>query len=224
MLWPAEACQRARRPGSNATVQRPPATAHAGHRKRRTWYATSPGVGMAGFEPTTFRSQSGRATNLRHIPCRRRESTRPPPAPGGPVPPTGRPVRQRSERRRDRAGRRRRPAGTLGTARTRPAWSRSLRGRSSMAEPLPSKQTVRVRFPSPAPPRLTGSPLTEGRPSGTDSRTNPRPTASNRIPGRRSPQLRSLKRPRPPTPRSPTAGHLYEVPVRRARVVRRDLV
>jgi hypothetical protein len=25
-------------------------------------------VGMAGFEPTTFRSQSGRATNLRHIP------------------------------------------------------------------------------------------------------------------------------------------------------------
>jgi hypothetical protein len=23
---------------------------------------------MAGFEPTTFRSQSGRATNLRHIP------------------------------------------------------------------------------------------------------------------------------------------------------------
>src|SRR5690606_5665604 len=26
-------------------------------------------VGMAGFEPTTFRSQSGRATNLRHIPC-----------------------------------------------------------------------------------------------------------------------------------------------------------
>ncbi len=26
-------------------------------------------VGMAGFEPTTFRSQSGRATNLRYIPC-----------------------------------------------------------------------------------------------------------------------------------------------------------
>ena len=25
-------------------------------------------VGMAGFEPTTFRSQSGRATKLRHIP------------------------------------------------------------------------------------------------------------------------------------------------------------
>ena|GEM_PF-3031610 len=25
-------------------------------------------VGMTGFEPATFRSQSGRATNLRHIP------------------------------------------------------------------------------------------------------------------------------------------------------------
>lgn len=116
---------------------------------------------MAGFEPTTFRSQSGRATNLRHIPCRRRESTRPPPAPGGPVPPAGRPVRQ-AVRVAPPPGRAPLSSSRYpGTARTRPAWPRSLRGRSSMAEPLPSKQTVRVRFPSPAPPRLAGS--TPGR-------------------------------------------------------------
>jgi hypothetical protein len=33
-------------------------------------------VGMTGFEPATFRSQSGRATKLRHIPCR--PGTKPP--------------------------------------------------------------------------------------------------------------------------------------------------
>jgi hypothetical protein len=34
---------------------------------------------MTGFEPATFRSQSGRATKLRHIPCR--PGTKPPGAP-----------------------------------------------------------------------------------------------------------------------------------------------
>jgi hypothetical protein len=40
-------------------------------------------VGMAGFEPTTFRSQSGRATKLRHIPCGEKSTGR---GPRGPTP------------------------------------------------------------------------------------------------------------------------------------------
>ena len=45
---------------------------------------------MAGFEPTTFRSQSGRATKLRHIPCvgKRTGGRDPGPTPGGVGPAT----------------------------------------------------------------------------------------------------------------------------------------
>ncbi len=84
---------------------------------------------MAGFEPTTFRSQSGRATNLRHIPRSWTECTRG----GGAATPRGERVAC------PRA--------------TGPIDPEAPRGRSSMAEPLPSKQMVRVRFPSPAPHR-----------------------------------------------------------------------
>ena len=83
-------------------------------------------VGMAGFEPTTFRSQSGRATNLRHIPCERSLSADPSPTTAARPGPDG-------------------PGSISGCPARRP------RGCSSMVEPQSSKLATGVRFSSPAP-------------------------------------------------------------------------
>ena len=86
-------------------------------------------VGMAGFEPTTFRSQSGRATNLRHIPCERSLS-----ADAGPT-----------------AAARRGPDRLEGPGSISGCPGRRPCGCSSMVEPQSSKLATRVRFPSSAP-------------------------------------------------------------------------
>ena len=39
------------------------------HGSRATHWQVMLTVGVAGFEPAAFRSQSGRATKLRHTPC-----------------------------------------------------------------------------------------------------------------------------------------------------------
>lgn len=94
-------------------------------------------VGVAGLEPTASRSQSGRATNCaipRHYgPCHLRLSV--PPAHIATLTPAQRETSSHSW------------------------YSHGARERSSMVEPLPSKQITRVRFPSSAwgdPPRSDG--------------------------------------------------------------------
>jgi hypothetical protein len=101
-------------------------------------------VGVAGFEPTAFRSQSGRATKLRYTPSPVRRS------PGTPVP--GSRTRRRGVplSTEPAAGTRLRGRGTGSSPRI-PGLTRASRGCSSMVELQPSKLVMRVRFPSPAP-------------------------------------------------------------------------
>jgi hypothetical protein len=96
-------------------------------------------VGVAGFEPTASRSQSERATKLRHTP------------PEGPVRTSVRIVRSlpvRGARTHHGFAGPREP-GCL--ARGFCGKMVCACGCSSMVEPLPSKQTTRVRFSSSAP-------------------------------------------------------------------------
>jgi hypothetical protein len=89
-------------------------------------------VGMAGFEPAASCSQSRRANQAA-------------PHPAGPF--RSLPLSRRALRSSVR------PCYGYAVDAS-PAWRRSPRGpggRSSMAEPQPSKLVMRVRFPSPAP-------------------------------------------------------------------------
>ncbi len=100
-------------------------------------------VGVAGFEPTTFRSQSGRATKLRHTPSVRHVEYMPPHSGA-------------AQFRGTPPGHRHRPGNRCATGRPGPLLcgvpgSTWRRGRSSMVEPQSSKLATRVRFPSPAP-------------------------------------------------------------------------
>ena len=62
--------QRERTHGAKRTAAtRLPAVTWAGAGVRRGRQEDGAVVGVAGFEPTAFRSQSGRATKLRHTPC-----------------------------------------------------------------------------------------------------------------------------------------------------------
>ncbi len=125
-------------------------------------------VGMPGFEPGASCSQSRRAAKLRHIPaasrslpCPRRlllsahrvRALIPGWCPAGSTTP---PCRARS-------GERRRYATGVATSRG-PTSASLLRGRSSMAEPQPSKLVMRVRFPSPALPEPQVKPAGAGCP------------------------------------------------------------
>ena len=111
---------------------------------------------MPGFEPGASCSQSRRANQAAPHPA----------GPNGSLPSrvrraacTQRPRRPLRKQRHVRP--RRGGTGTLAGAHpvggSRPAWAR---GRSSMAEPQPSKLVMRVRFPSPAPtqPNTAGQP------------------------------------------------------------------
>jgi hypothetical protein len=91
-------------------------------------------VGVAGFEPTAPRSQSECATKLRHTPVHR-------------MVPSAAYATSRIACQPPLAATTNRAAGTLGVP-----HSGGVCGRSSMAEPQPSKLAMRVRFPSPAPP------------------------------------------------------------------------
>ena len=112
-------------------------------------------VGMAGFEPAASCSQSRRANQAAPHPADRSVAYRPA-------------LYRLSHRRPEvpAAPSRRLTvaclgvsalgtlAGTLSVLTWRGIWSpRRTRGRSSMAEPQPSKLVMRVRFPSPAPTR-----------------------------------------------------------------------
>src|SRR5690606_25137074 len=109
-------------------------------------------VGVAGFEPTAPRSQSECATKLRHTPWRGASVRVSRPA--GPltsttryeIHPHGRPAGQTASALPARTQDHRNPL------RLTPAAAKRPRGRSSMVELQSSKLTVRVRFPSPAPP------------------------------------------------------------------------
>ncbi len=144
-------------------------------------------VGVPGLEPGAFRSQSGRATKLRHTPqhprSRIRDARRLVRAPGysrRPAP---------AECWRDGLGGtpERLPCLTKPEAAPRRAPARSC-GCSSMAELQPSKLVMRVRFPSPAPPLPRGSagrtPVLCRRAPPTWNGT-PRRAASTRQPARR---------------------------------------
>jgi hypothetical protein len=118
-------------------------------------------VGMAGFEPAASCSQSRRANQAAPHPVEPNVAYRPrrqhPRGGGSPVrtdPPDalacpGSLLRLRYHR-----------TGTLSVlTRYQARSSHRARGRSSMAEPQPSKLVMRVRFPSPAP---TCNPRSEG--------------------------------------------------------------
>ncbi len=92
-------------------------------------------VGVAGFEPTAPRSQSECATTLRHTPVHRLVQSA-----------------AYATARMPASAHGSRPAEKLAAGRLGPLRRRGVCGRSSMAEPQPSKLAMRVRFPSPAPP------------------------------------------------------------------------
>lgn len=165
-------------------------------------------VGVAGFEPTTFRSQSGRATKLRHTPSVRHVGY----MPIGPVAATYSSGRPRCAEDGPDPLRCTSCHGRVREGPYEPVCSRSLRdrprsplarGRSSMVEPQSSKLATRVRFPSPAPFSVqrpdartdrhravgvsgrTGSP--SGRTGSHAGRGRPRP---------RTGRVRALPRPR----------------------------
>src|ERR1044072_1284616 len=100
-------------------------------------------VGVAGFEPTPFRSQSARATKLRHTPSVRHVGYMAADAPAARYSTDGQGC----------AGKAPDPLRCFPCRgpgdRTRA--TRGACGRSSMVEPQSSKLATRVRFPSPAP-------------------------------------------------------------------------
>jgi hypothetical protein len=100
--------------------------------------------------------KAGALTKLRHIPQDRSVAYRPALCPPRPAPPAGRrPRRCLARHGADQAAVR--PDGPVTGTLTvltggGTGFASGARGRSSMAEPQPSKLVMRVRFPSPAPP------------------------------------------------------------------------
>ena len=102
-------------------------------------------VGVAGFEPTTFRSQSGRATKLRHTPSVRHVGYMAAGRVGCPLS-----VRGAGGPAEGVCGEGHDPLRCFPCRGPVTCGARAC-GRSSMVEPQSSKLATRVRFPSPAP-------------------------------------------------------------------------
>jgi hypothetical protein len=153
---------------------------------------------MAGFEPAASCSQSRRANQAAPHPANRTVAYRPGTGAGAwrgqrrPDTLRGTPLRSVIPARylySDGA-----PVGGIPFSR--------VRGRSSMAEPQPSKLVMRVRFPSPAPPQIR-------RPGGVGGQDSRGLAAGGRQPGPRLSAGAHRRRPLPatPLPRTPPQPH-----------------